>query len=86
MQIPVDQTETFFSKFTIKGQVDFCRDGNEDAQHCKQKNFAKFRDEGKIRFSHPEKRITLYDGDSIDQFLEKNAKMFLTIKNDPFDN
>ena len=61
--------------------------GNEDAQHCKQKNFAKFRDEGKIRFSpHPEKRIILYDGDSIDQFLEKNAKMFLTIKNDPFDN
>lgn len=33
----------------------------------------KFRDEGKIRFSQPEKRIILYDSDSIDDYLEKNA-------------
>lgn len=34
----------------------------------------KFRDEGKIRFSQPEKKVILYDRDSIDQFLEKHAK------------
>lgn len=34
----------------------------------------KFRDEGKIRFSQPEKKIILYDRDSINVYLEKNAK------------
>ena len=33
----------------------------------------KFRDEGKIRFSQPEKRIILYDVDSIHEFLNKYA-------------
>jgi hypothetical protein len=30
----------------------------------------KLRDEGKIRFSQPEKKIVLYDTDSINDFLE----------------
>ena len=34
----------------------------------------KMRDEGKIRFSQPEKRIILYDRDSIDAYLEHHAK------------
>ena len=34
----------------------------------------KFRDEGKIRFSQPEKKIIVYDLDSINEFLEKHAK------------
>lgn len=34
----------------------------------------KFRDEGKIRFSQPEKKIILYDTDSIHEFLNKNAR------------
>lgn len=34
----------------------------------------KLRDEGKIRFSQPEKKIILYDRDSIDTFLAKNSK------------
>lgn len=34
----------------------------------------KFRDEGKIRFSAPEKKIILYDADSINEYLEKHAK------------
>lgn len=34
----------------------------------------KFRDEGRIRFSQPEKRIILYDRDSINAFLEKHAQ------------
>lgn len=34
----------------------------------------KLRDEGKIRFSQPEKKMILYDGDSINEFLEKHSK------------
>ena len=34
----------------------------------------KFRDEGKIRFTQPEKKIILYDRDSINALLDKNAK------------
>ena len=34
----------------------------------------KLRDEGKIRFSQPEKKIILYDTHSIDQYLEKHSK------------
>ena len=34
----------------------------------------KFRDEGRIRYSQPEKKIILYDLDSIYEYLEKNAK------------
>lgn len=34
----------------------------------------KLRDEGKIRFSHPQPRIILYDTESINQYLEKNAR------------
>lgn len=33
----------------------------------------KLRDEGKIRFSQPQKKIILYDRDSINAYLEKNA-------------
>ena len=33
----------------------------------------KFRDEGRIRFSQPEKKIILYDRNSINQYLEDNA-------------
>ena len=34
----------------------------------------KFRDEGRIRFSQPEKRIILYDRDSINEFLDSNSR------------
>ncbi|WP_259015506.1 helix-turn-helix domain-containing protein [Emticicia fluvialis] len=34
----------------------------------------KLRDEGRIRFSQPQPRIILYDTDSIDIYLERNAK------------
>ncbi len=34
----------------------------------------KLRDDGKIRFSQPEKKIILYDLDSIHEYLNKNAK------------
>lgn len=34
----------------------------------------KLRDEGRIRFSQPQKKIILYDRDSIHEYLEKNAR------------
>ncbi|MDP4103350.1 MAG: helix-turn-helix domain-containing protein [Bacillota bacterium] len=34
----------------------------------------KLRDEGKIRFSQPEKKLILYDVESIYEYLEKNAR------------
>ncbi len=34
----------------------------------------KLRDEGKIRFSHPQKKIILYDRQSINEYLEKHAR------------
>jgi hypothetical protein len=33
----------------------------------------KLRDEGKIRFSQPQKKIILYDRDSLDAYLQKHA-------------
>ncbi|WP_138477132.1 helix-turn-helix domain-containing protein [Dyadobacter bucti] len=34
----------------------------------------KLRDEGKIRFSQPQKKIILYDRNSIEEYLDKNAR------------
>ncbi len=34
----------------------------------------KYRDEGKIRFSQPSRRIIVYDRYSIEEYLEKNAR------------
>lgn len=34
----------------------------------------KLRDEGKIRFTQPNKKMILYDRDSIESFLELHAK------------
>ena len=34
----------------------------------------KLRDEGKIRFSQPQKRIILYDRDSINEYLDSHAQ------------
>ena len=34
----------------------------------------KLRDEGKIRFSQPEKKLILYNLDSIYEYLEKHSK------------
>ena len=34
----------------------------------------KLRDEGKIRFSQPQKKIILYDNDALLEYLEKHVK------------
>ena len=50
----------------------------EEAMHklriTSKTTLQKMRDEGKIRFSQPEKKIILYDLDSIHEYLEKHAK------------
>lgn len=43
--------------------------------HIKSKTtLQKLRDEGKIRFSQPEKKLILYDSESINDYLEKHSK------------
>lgn len=52
-------------------------DGEEAMQVLRIKSkttLQKLRDEGKIRFSQPEKKIILYDRDSIDDYLDKHAQ------------
>ena len=34
----------------------------------------RLRDEGRIRYSQPDKRTILYDADSLNEYLEKHAK------------
>ena len=34
----------------------------------------RLRDEGRIRFSQPDKKNTVYDSDSINKYLEKHSK------------
>lgn len=50
----------------------------EEAMHklriTSKTTLQKLRDEGKIRFSQPEKKIILYDSNSIQQYLEKNVR------------
>ena len=53
----------------------------EEAMHIlrisSKTTLQKLRDEGKIRFSQPEKKIILYDSTSIDEYLNKHAKDIL---------
>ncbi|HVX00840.1 MAG TPA: helix-turn-helix domain-containing protein [Candidatus Babeliaceae bacterium] len=50
----------------------------EEAMHMmrvtSKTTLQKMRDEGKIRFSQPEKKIILYDTDSIHEYLNQNAR------------
>lgn len=52
-------------------------DGTEAMNLLKIKSkttMQKLRDEGEIRFSQPQKKIILYDRDSLHEYLERNAK------------
>lgn len=51
--------------------------GEEAMKHLRitsKTTLQKLRDEGKIRFSQPEKKIILYDLESINQYLNKHAR------------
>ena len=49
----------------------------EEAMHrlriTSKTTLQKLRDEGRIRFSQPEKKIILYDSQSINSYLEENS-------------
>jgi hypothetical protein len=51
---------------------------DEEAMHVLQikskTTLQKLRDEGRIRFSQPQKKIILYDRTSLESYLEKNAR------------
>jgi len=52
-------------------------DGQEAMFHLKIKStttLQKLRDEGKIRFSQPQKKIILYDRDSIIEYIEQHVR------------
>ena len=52
-------------------------DGEEAMKMLKLKSkttLQNYRDEGKIRFSQPSKKVILYDRFSIEEFIENNAK------------
>ena len=46
-----------------------------DKLHIKSKTtLQKLRNEGRIRYSQPDKKIILYDLDSLNEYLEKHSK------------
>ena len=86
MQVVCLQEEAFFALFKkVIEHVEAKRqdkpekwiDGEEAMSILKIKStttLQKLRDEGKIRFSQPQKKIILYDRDSIVEFIEKHAR------------
>lgn len=52
--------------------------GDEEAMNLlnikSKTTLQKLRDEGRIRFSQPQKKIILYDRNSINEYLELNAR------------
>jgi hypothetical protein len=52
-------------------------DGEEAMRELRIKStttLQKLRDKGKIRFSQPQKKMILYDRDSINEYIEKHAR------------
>ncbi len=56
--------------------VDRWIDGEEAMRRLRIKSttLQKLRDEGKITYSQPSKKIILYDSQSIDEYIEENVK------------
>ncbi|MCM4169810.1 hypothetical protein KCTC52924_03588 [Arenibacter antarcticus] len=86
MQVVCLQEEAFYALFDkvlehIEGKVKDKPakwiDGEEAMSIVKIKStttLQKLRDEGKIRFSQPQKKIILYDRDSINEYIENYAR------------
>jgi len=85
MQVVCLQEEAFYALFDkviehveTKRQDKPARwiDGEEAMSILKIKStttLQKLRDEGKVRFTQPQKKIILYDRDSLNDYLEKYA-------------
>jgi len=86
MQVVCLQEEAFYALFDkVVEHIEAKRkdkpakwiDGGEAMQELRIKSITtlqKLRDEGKIRFSQPQKKIILYDRDSINEYIEKHAR------------
>lgn len=86
MQVVCLQEEAFYALFVKviehveekrKNTPDKWIDGAEPMRELKIKStttLQKLRDEGKIRFSQPQKKIILYDRDSIMVYIEEHAR------------
>lgn len=86
MEVVVLDKEAFYALFRKvvehleadrKDTPDKWIDGAEAMSILKIKStttLQKLRDGGKIRFSQPQKKIILYDRDSIMEFIEKHAR------------
>lgn len=86
MQVVCLQEEAFYALFDKvvehldkkrENKPDKWIDAEEAMYHLKIKStttLQKLRDEGKIRFSQPQKKIILYDRDSIDEYIEKHVR------------
>lgn len=85
MEVICLEDEAFYALFEkvihqIKQQHGIKTDkwiSTQEAMHMLRINskttLQKLRDEGKIRFSQPQKKIILYDSNSINEYLEKHA-------------
>ncbi|HDZ13781.1 hypothetical protein LCGC14_0889770 [marine sediment metagenome] len=86
MEIVCIQEEAFYALFDkvlehVEAKIDSKPakwiDGEEAMGILKIKStttLQKLRDEGKIRFSQPQKKIIIYDRDSINEYIEKHAR------------
>ncbi len=86
MQVVCLQEEAFYKLFdkvvehlekNQKGEPSKWIDGEEAMSILKitsRSTLQKMRDEGKIRFSQPQKKIILYDRDSILDYIENNTR------------
>jgi hypothetical protein len=86
MEVVCLQEEAFYALFDkviehVEGKIgdkpDKWIDGEEAMRMLRIKSTStlqKMRDQGKIRFTQPQKKIILYDRDSISKYLENHAK------------
>ncbi len=86
MQVVCLQEEAFYALFDkVVEHIEAKRkdtlpkwiDGEEAMQLLNIKSLStlqKLRDEGKIRFSQPQRKIILYDRDSITEYIEKHTR------------
>ncbi len=86
MEVIMMQTEAFYALIEqvvkrIKETHDIKEDRWVSAEEAMRKlritsktTLQKLRDTGAIRFSHPEKKIILYDVESLNEYLEKHVR------------
>jgi hypothetical protein len=71
----VDRVVSHIKETTTKQDKWLSTEQAMERLHIKSKTtLQKLRDEGSIRFSHPEKKWILYDAESIDKYLEDHVK------------